>query len=137
MPSRWTSTCLRLLGFSVAALTALGCSTLAPGAAVIADPVAPTPASIDAIVAAAAAANLDDPGTAALSIGVSYLGQNKTRHFARVSAALPIAPNDQTLFPIASQRASSLKRVEGHRFPGPLKTRCKNFAIGAKTEKCS
>lgn len=102
MPPRWNSTCLRVLSFSVAALTVIGCSTRAPGAAAKADPVVPTPASIDAIVAAAAAAYLDDPGTAALSIGISYQGQNKTYHYGRVSAALPVAPNDETLFPIAS-----------------------------------
>lgn len=102
MPLRWNSTCLRLLSLSIAALTAIGCSTFAPGGAAIADPVIPTPASIDAIVAAAAAAYLDDPGTAALSIGISYQGQNKTYHFGQVSAALPVAPNDETLFPIAS-----------------------------------
>ena len=59
-------------------------------------------ASIDAIVNAAAAAYLDHPGTAALSVGMSYQGRSKTYHFGRVSKALPVAPTDNTVFAIAS-----------------------------------
>lgn len=102
MPSCSTSTHLRLLSCSVAALCLVGCSTLAQDGAATTYPVAPAPASIDAIIDAAAAAYLDDPATAALSIGISYQGQNRTYHFGRISEALPIAPTDETVFPIAS-----------------------------------
>ena len=60
------------------------------------------PASMDAIVNAAAAAYLAKPGTAALSIGVAYQGKSRTYHFGRVSKAQPVAPTDATIYPIAS-----------------------------------
>ncbi len=57
---------------------------------------------MDAVVNAAAAAYLDNPGTAALSIGISHRGLGKTYHFGRISKAQPEAPTDETMFPIAS-----------------------------------
>ena len=79
------------------------CSTVAAVLALATFPAqAAPPASMDAIVNAAAVAYLDHPGTAALSIGISYQGESKTYHFGRVSKARPVAPDDGTLFAIAS-----------------------------------
>lgn len=99
MPLRPSSTSLRALSCFAAAYTVLAFGS-APAHAAAAKP-APAQA-MDAIVNAAAAAYLDNKGTAALSIGVSYRGQNKTYHFGRVSKALPAAPTDGTIFAIAS-----------------------------------
>ena len=62
----------------------------------------PPPSSMDAIVNAAAATYLNNPGTAALSISISYQGRDRTYHFGRISKARPDAPTDDTVFPIAS-----------------------------------
>lgn len=102
MPLRWTFTSLRSLSCAVAAYTVLAFGTVPGDAAATAAKAVPPPASMDAIVNAAAAAYLDNPGTAALSIGISYQGQDKTYHFGRVSKALPVAPTDGTVFAIAS-----------------------------------
>lgn len=101
MTIRWTSTSLRSLGCAAGAYAVLALAG-APGYAAVAAGAAPTQASIDAIVNAAATAYLDNPGTAALSIGMSYRGQGKTYHFGRVSKSLPVPPTDATVFAIAS-----------------------------------
>lgn len=101
MTLRRTSTSLRSLSCSVGAYAVLAFGGVPAHAAATANAV-PSPASIDAIVNAAAADYLDNPGTAALSIGLSYRGKSKTYHFGRVSKALPVAPTDQTIFAIAS-----------------------------------
>ncbi len=76
--------------------------TVVPATGALAAAKAAPPVSLDAIVNAAAAVYLDNPGTAALSIGIAYQGRSKTYHFGRVSKARPLAPTDDTIFAIAS-----------------------------------
>ncbi len=101
MPFVRTPASLRSLSCAVGAYAVLALGAVPVHAAAKPDAV-PSQASIDAIVNAAAAAYLDYPDTAALSIGVSYRGQSKTYHFGRVSKALPVAPTDGTIYAIAS-----------------------------------
>ncbi len=63
---------------------------------------ADAPANVDAVVAKAAKAYMAVPQAVGLSIGVVHAGKAHRYHFGSVSKERVQAPNDQTIYPIAS-----------------------------------
>lgn len=101
MSLRRTAASFRSISRSVTAYVVL-CAVSVTAQAAAQDSALPAPHSLETIVSAAAAAYLDNPGTASLSIGVSYQGENQTFHFGRISKAASVPPTDSTIFAIAS-----------------------------------